>query len=86
MVSPNVGLPEVTVAEDQHDYLALTAAVVEWRDGSRGILTRWRLTDDERRRIAGGEDLYVTLLTFGQPMQPLGIDVGTPEYITGDGS
>jgi hypothetical protein len=81
MISPNVGLPEITVAEDQHEYLTLTAALVEWDDGSRGILTRWRLTHNEKERVANGEDLYITVLTFGQPLQPIAVVVGEPDYV-----
>lgn len=84
MVSPDIGLPEVTLAQDQHEYIELTASVLHFNDGSQGLLTRWRLSEEEKQRLVDGEDLFVTLLTFGQPMQPVHISVGRPDYLDGD--
>jgi len=79
-VAPRVGCPEVTMAEDQHEYMPVTVAVVTYEDGDQAVMTRWRLDDDERAKIAAGEDLYLTLLTFGQPMQPITLEVGPPAW------
>lgn len=79
-VAPRVGLPEIMLAEEQHEYLPCTAAVVTYDDGSVGLMTRWRLDDGERAKIAAGEDLYLSLLTFGRPMQPITLEVGRPEW------
>lgn len=79
-VAPRVGLPEITIAEEQVEYLPLTGVPVEYEDGTRGILTRWRFTPAERSAIAAGADLYLTQLTFGRPMQPLAPTVGPPEW------
>jgi hypothetical protein len=40
------------------------------------LLTRWRFTPEERAKVAGGEDLYLALLTFGNPVQPMIVQVG----------
>lgn len=78
-VAPRIrGCPEITVAEDQHQYMSITVAVVQYEGGDRGVMTRWRLDDADRARIAAGEDLYVGILTFGGPMHPLQISVGNP--------
>lgn len=79
-VSPNTGAPEITVAENQHEYLTITAAVYEWSDGRKGLLTRWHLTDEDKTRIANGEDVYLMMLTFGKPMQPVKIQVGSDGF------
>lgn len=78
MVAPRTGAPEVTVAEDQLEYAPITVAVYgdNAELGPRQILTRWRLSDEDRRRIAAGEDVYVALMTFGGPMQPISVQVG----------
>lgn len=81
MVSPDVGVPEIAIAQNQLDYQELTAGVLYFSDGSQGLLTRWRLTDEEKEAIAQGEDLYVTILTFGQPMQPIMLHVSKPDYL-----
>lgn len=79
-VAPRVGLPEVTLAEEQAEYAPVTVAVVTYEDGTQGLMTRWRPTEDERALIAAGADLYLTLLTFGRPMQPIHLKVGRPEW------
>jgi hypothetical protein len=82
-VAPRVGsLPEVTIAEDQHQFLTLVGAVTTYKNGS-GMLTRWRLTDEERERVVKGEDLYLELLTFGKPVQPIILSIGVPNHLRG---
>ena len=78
MIAPRTGAPEVTIAEEQEDYAPLTVAVYgdNAELGPRQLLSRWTFTPEERARIAAGEDLYVGLLTFGQPMQPISVQVG----------
>jgi hypothetical protein len=80
-VAPRLpGVDEVNVAEDQHAYLTLVAAVVPLPYGI-AMVTRWRLDDAERARIAAGEDIYLTLLTEGS-MQPVRLDIGAPDFGT----
>lgn len=83
-VAPRVGLPEITLAEDQHEYLTLTAAVIADETGQTGVLTRWRLDDVERAAIAAGADVFVSLLTFGGAVQPMQITVDTPTWVPGE--
>ena len=72
MIAPRVpGLDEVTIAEQQGDYKTLTAAVIPG-----GVLTRWRPSPEELARLNAGEDLFLAVLTFGQPLQPLSLQVG----------
>jgi hypothetical protein len=78
MVAPQTGAPEIAVAEDQLEYKSITVA--RYGDnagmGPVTLLTRWRLTDGERARVAAGEDVYVALRTFGDAMQPIVVQVG----------
>ena len=46
----------------------------------RNVMTRWTFTDDERKLIAAGEDLWLEQLTFGQTFQPQRPSVGVPEW------
>jgi hypothetical protein len=80
MVAPRTGADEITIAEDQLEYKPLVAARYQTEDGHQMLLTRWRFTDEERARIAGGEDLYLGVMTFGQPLQPLAPQVGPEGY------
>jgi hypothetical protein len=56
----------ITYGADQPEYLPLPA----WRDGRR-VVTRWRLTWRERLAALFGRSLYMEVLTFGQPIQPI---------------
>lgn len=81
MVAPRTGAPEITIAEDQHEYMPLTVAQYRFSDGSIGVLSRWRLNEYERAAIANGEDLYICMLTGGGPMQPIAPQVGPQGYV-----
>lgn len=91
-VAPRTGPEEVNVAEDQHEYRQLVAApyllnYAEGRPPAYTLLTRWRFTLNDRRLIAMGEDLYLAVLTFGNPLQPLNVQVGPcspTDWRTGD--
>lgn len=40
------------------------------------VVMAFRPSEDERRRLAEGEDIYISLITFGHPQQPILVDVG----------
>lgn len=67
------------IAEKQDDYETLNA-IIEGRDRGENwqgrIFSRWMLTDDQRKAIAEGADIYVDVLTFGTPLQPMSLIVG----------
>ena len=69
-----VGIP-ITYAKDQPQYRPLAVEVVD-RDRGFTVVTRWALTAEERSRVAAGEDVYLAVLTFGRPLQPLMPAVG----------
>jgi hypothetical protein len=72
MVAPRTGAPEVTIAEDQTAYSPLVAA--RYDDGV--LLTRWRMNEADRAKVAAGEDLYIAVMTFGGPIQPMSVQIG----------
>lgn len=84
MVAPRTGAPEVTVAEDQEQYKPITVGVYgdNGELGPRQLLMRWTFSDEERARIAAGEDIFAALMTFGDPMQPISIQVGPTGWET----
>jgi hypothetical protein len=55
-----------TFAKDQPEYLQLPA----YRDEDGTVITEWELSDEERARIAKGENLRISTLTFNNPLQP----------------
>jgi len=77
-ISPIRGMEEeeVTYAKDQPEYQQLPTLKSSVRDGRGKIMMRWEFTKAEREAIADGADLYLEVLTFHQPLQPLRPFVG----------
>jgi len=79
------GSKAVIVAEHQPEFIPLpsvrTPAVFE--DGALKvmpyIITRWELSDEERKKIMMGEDVFITLVTSG-PVTPLFVTVGPTDW------
>ena len=68
---------KVIIAEHQEGVRPLPAWI------TRGmVVTRWRLNDEERRRIADGADLWMTILTDG-PVQPVALATSPQEIMEG---
>lgn len=64
----------VTYAKDQPQYRPLPTVQLVGEEGR--VISRWTLTPEERAAIAAGEDLYIEVLTFGRPLQPILPTVG----------
>lgn len=65
---------EVTYAKDQKEYVPLPVIRTE-----KAILSRWKLTDEERAHIAAGGDLFIVQLYFGENLQPICPVAGSEE-------
>ena len=64
--------PQLITSTDQQHATDLPAAITP--DGH--VVSRWRLTDEERTAILAGADLYVFMVTGGRPVQPISLVVG----------
>ena len=62
---------EKVYAKDQPQYNPLPVI----RDPKGVLLSRWRLSDDERAAIANGADIMLSNHTFNQPLQPVRLEV-----------
>ncbi len=64
----------IIYAEDQPQYIPLPA----WKgpDGLR--ITRWKLTWRERLQALLGGSIWLRILTFDQPLQPVLIETACP--------
>jgi hypothetical protein len=71
-IDPPQGWREVVYAKDQPEYLPLPTL----RSADGRVVSRWSPTTEERAAIAGGADVYLTLHTFNQPLQPILMTVG----------
>lgn len=75
-VIPGLESHEVKIAESQDQYQTLPALPV---DGGQYLVTRWRLTWRERVQLLFEGTFYLSVWTFGQPLQPLLPDVYPPD-------
>lgn len=69
------GSRAVVIAEHQEEYRDLPSV----RTPNGQVITRWTLSDDERARVAAGEDIFITLLSHG-PINPLFATVGVVNW------
>ena len=69
------GSRAIIIAEHQPEYLNLPSI----RTPNGHVITRWSPTDDERRRIMNGEDLYLTIWSHGA-INPVQLTVGIVDW------
>lgn len=67
---------ERVIALDQPQYIPIIVLPVQFSDGTRALTVRFRLSDEERKRIADGEDIVLTQL--GRMFVPTNITVTKP--------
>jgi hypothetical protein len=91
MIRPRLRAPQITIAEEQADFLPVTAAIVRnsgYPSVPTGIAECWEAntvvlaflpSDAERAKIAQGEPIYLSMLTFMRPMQGVILSVGDRE-------
>lgn len=69
------GSKAVVIAEHQPQYRPLPSI----RTPEGQVITRWTFTEEERRAIVAGEDLYITIFAYG-PINPLFVTVGPTDW------
>lgn len=73
----NFDKANVVFAANQPQYKPLPA---EYRGGKSGeILTCWELSPEEIERVKETGKIWLSVLTFGQPLQPVYLSVDKPE-------
>lgn len=68
-------VPEVVYAKDQPEYTPLPAV----RTVQGEVITRWKLTFRERLVVLFSGNIWLNLLTFNNPLQPIKLSVIEPE-------
>jgi hypothetical protein len=66
---------EVVYAKEQPEYIPLRCLVTD-REHTGKVTSRWTLTPEQRIEVFEGADIFLSLLTFGQPLQPIQMQVG----------
>ena len=69
-VLPHSEFPEVVLAKNQPEYIALPVAKITYSDGTKSMVSHYRLTLRERLRLLFLGSLWVEQLTFGHSLQP----------------
>ncbi len=73
-IIPGYKLPETVYGTTQEQYLDLPA----YKDEQGTVLTRWRLSFMERIKLLFVGNLYVSLMTFNKPLQPIKLSLEKP--------
>ena len=73
---------EVVYAKDQPQYEPLRTLPYETYPGSGDyrVMSRWSLTPEQRRKVSEGSDIFLTMMTFGQPLQPILMALGDNDF------
>lgn len=65
---------EVVYAKDQPEYIPLRTLVTD--DEERRVMSRRTFTPEQRNAVFNGADIFLELMTFGTPLQPIRIAIG----------
>jgi hypothetical protein len=63
---------EIVYGKDQPEYISLPVL----RNSTGVVLSRWQLTPEERKAVAEGADVLLSIWTFNQQLQPLRVEIG----------
>ena len=64
---------EIVLAKDQPEYNKLPCVYLD--TPARPMISRWRLSDEEREAIANGAEVVLTQLTFCLPFRPVNLQI-----------
>jgi hypothetical protein len=68
---------EVVLGKNQPQYMPLP--VVYCDSPALPMVSRWRLDDEERAKIAAGADIVLQQLTFRKKFQPVNLQIVMPD-------
>jgi hypothetical protein len=71
------GVSEIVFAKDQPEYIPLPA--LKFSDGL--VVTRWNLSWAERIMLLFGGSVYLGMLTFNNPLQPIRISTSVEDVV-----
>ena len=73
-IIPGCNLPVVVYAKDQPEYKPFPV----YKNEEGALLSRWKLTLWERLKLLFTGNLYLWILTFNKPLQPINLGVNKP--------
>lgn len=81
-IIPGESLPITVYAQNQPEYKPLPV----WKDRDGAVLSRWRLSWRERLRVLFSGNVYLWMLTFNHPLQPIMLQVDKPQVTNNEES
>lgn len=75
VIAPEFSDKECIYAKDQAQY----RPTLVHRSPDGVLLSRWHLSDEERKAVANGADIWLYNWTFNQPLQPIRMEVAEAE-------
>lgn len=72
---------ERVIALDQPEYYPIVVLPVVYSDGTEGVIVRFRLSDEDRQKVADGGDIVLSQLTFGNRFAPVNIGICGPNEL-----
>lgn len=82
-VVPGLEPYEINFGVDQPQYEPLPCLRSSRATGYK-VMSRWQPSDEERRQIAAGADVYLTQITFGHEFQPSVLVVSDAAHVAKD--
>ena len=73
-IIPGEKLPTTVYAENQPEYKPLPV----FKDSDGAVLSRWKLSWRERLRVLFSGNIYLWVLTFNCPLQPVMLQIEKP--------
>lgn len=67
----------VVFGKNQPEYMPLPAERIENNDFGQ-VVTCWELSEEEREKVLQDGKIWVSLLTFGHPLQPILVTAEKP--------
>jgi hypothetical protein len=67
----------IVFAENQEEYNSLPA----FKDDEGNVVTCWKLSDEEIKKITETGELWLSVSTFNQPLQPVLLSVNKSDVL-----
>lgn len=77
MKAVNFKKANVVYGENQPEYIPLPAYKVP-DDPKGAIVTKWKLSPEELEKVQETGEIYLSMLTFNEPMQPVMLTTDFP--------
>jgi hypothetical protein len=71
VLTPELVPDEIVYGANQTQYIPLPVL----RNNKGVVMSRWKLSDNEREAVAAGADILLSVHTYNGPLQPVRIEI-----------